>query len=885
MLKKNLFRINRFCWLIAGVATAVITAILFSLNNIYPFGELALSWCDMDQQVIPLMLDFKDILAGKDSILLNMHNAGGINFWGVFLFFISSPFSFLTIFIEKSDMRLFMNVLIIIKMILGAVTASVYFKKCFKRLDAGFNIMLSIMYAFCGYVMLFYQNIVWLDVMCLFPILLLSFEKLIYEQKALPYILCISAMIVIQFYLGYMIVLYTLLFFGAYMLFEKNTENRKTTALLFVTGSFIGALLTAVVWLPSFVQYIGSARGSSVFYELKESGFITETATTGVILTCSAIIPAAFLLGCDRIRGKKSKVYFSLFICTLIPVFIEPINKMWHTGSYQAFPVRYGFATVFTGLILAAVVLSEPKAKPKGGQPLKKRNVFIATVTVALFCALAVKYSADNIDVLDEYTATLWGNTSSAKAMLAIMLLLLVPYFTVMYMYKNGLLKKAFAALLILPVMLTECTVSTNIYMVTAVSNDDTYEAIISMADKIDDDGFFRVKSRDKYFEVNLIGGMGYNTMGHYTSLNSEDYMFTMKKLGYSSYWMEVGSHGGTLFTDALLCNKYCINKFKYDEEYGGSYYGISATDFFMPLGFITDSDLSQNASIKSIRRFDIQQELFKSIFNTEEKLFTEYDYGKSKNLLINYRDDEYTLYRENTNMDGFIEYDIYVDGKEVLYFDCFDQLSTNLKEHINNSFDIYVNGKKIYSSYPNQSYNGILKLGTFEDESVNIEVYVKKDVYCASYGVAGLRYDLLDKYISESSGTGLTVDGTEITGSCTCDDEQWMFIAVPYDDGFTAYVNGEKAEIEKVFSGFMAIKLQKGANDIRITYMPSGFALGAAISAVGLLLMLFFAFKLSKRLLRCRKLALACSVLTCAAAIITLIVVYLIPVLINIIC
>lgn len=883
LLKDNQLKTDKFLCLIPGVCVAVIAAVIFSLNNLYPFGELAVSWCDMDQQVIPLMLDFKDILSGNDSIFLNMHNAGGINFWGVFLFFICSPFSFLAAFVDKTDMRLFMNVLIIIKMTLCAVTASIFFKKSFKRLDIRFNIMLSIMYSFCGYVMLFYQNIVWLDVMCLFPLLVLSFEKLIYERKVLPYIICISAMIVIQFYLGYMIVLYTLLFFGAYAVFEKNKDNKKTICLLFVSGSVIGAMLTAVVWLPSFIQYVGSARGSSVVEQLKYCDFIAEIATTGVILTCSAIITAALSLINGCIKGKKSKIYLTLFICTAIPIFIEPINKMWHTGSYQAFPARYGFETVFTGLILAAFVLSSPKKEIPDEKSQKKSCLILGISVVALFCVLALKYSADNIGTLDAYTSTLWGNTQSAKAMLAVMLLFTVPYFTVMYMYKNGKLKKALAALLILPVMLTECLVSTNIYIVTAANSDDSYEAVVSMADKIDDEEFFRVKSKDKYFEVNLIGGMGYNTMGHYTSLNSEDYMFTMKKLGYSSYWMEVGSHGGTLFTDALLCNKYSVNKFKYDEKYGGSYYGISRTEFFMPLGVLTDSDLSLNTEIKSRRRFDIQQEVFESIFNTKEDLFTEYDYTSCENLDINYNDEEYTLYRTSAMSDGCVKYDIFVSGKEMLYFDCFDKLSTQLKEHINSSFDIYVNGIKIYSKYPGQSYNGLLELGTFENENVSIEVYVKDDVYCASYGVAGLKYSVLDKYVSKAECANLTVSGNKISGSCTCDGERWMFIAIPYDKGFTAYINGEKADTVKAYSGFMAVKLKSGINNIRITYMPSGFAVGAAVSAAGLVLLLFFALKLSKKITVCKRLGTVCCVLTVTAAAAAVFAVYVMPVIINI--
>ena len=78
---------------------------------------------------------------------------------------------------------------------------------------------------------------------------------------------------------------------------------------------------------------------------------------------------------------------------------------------------------------------------------------------------------------------------------------------------------------------------------------------------KIEDTGFYRVKTEKKLFDVNLLGAMGYNSLNHYSSLTSQDYLKLMKKLGYSSYWMEVSSNGGTLFSDMLLSHQYTVYK------------------------------------------------------------------------------------------------------------------------------------------------------------------------------------------------------------------------------------------------------------------------------------------------------------------------------------
>lgn len=189
------------CFL-APICTAGILAAIFAAFGLFPFGEKTLSWCDMNQQVIPLMLDFKDILAGKGSLFLNLQNAGGMNFWGVFLFFLSSPFTFLVVFVEKSQIFLFVNLLVWAKMMVCAFTAGVFFQKRFPLLSLPEATGLSTLYAFCGYSLFYYQNIVWLDMMYLFPLLLLSLLSLAEKGRILPYILVFSAMMAVHFYLS-----------------------------------------------------------------------------------------------------------------------------------------------------------------------------------------------------------------------------------------------------------------------------------------------------------------------------------------------------------------------------------------------------------------------------------------------------------------------------------------------------------------------------------------------------------------------------------------------------------------------------------------------------------------------------------------------------------
>lgn len=74
-----------------------------------------------------------------------------------------------------------------------------------------------------------------------------------------------------------------------------------------------------------------------------------------------------------------------------------------------------------------------------------------------------------------------------------------------------------------------------------------------------------------------------------------------------------------------------------------------------------------------------------------------------------------------------------------------------------------------------------------------------------------------------------------------TLDEQKLVFFSVPYDDGFTAYVNGAEVGIEKVSGGLMAIPCQVGDNEIEVVYRSRSFMTGLAISASGFVLYILY--------------------------------------------
>ena len=850
MAKKNSY------WAAPGLVAAILLSV-YAAYGLFPFGTGTISWCDMSQQVIPFLMDFKNILTGQADMFLNLQNAGGMSFWGVFLFFVSSPFSFLVLLVDRAQIYFYVNILLLLKMMTCSLTASWFFVRRFKNLNVLQITALAVMYAFCGYTMFYYQNIVWLDMMYLFPLLLIGLEKLAEEGKPLFYTLIFAAILTVNFYLSYMVVVFLILAAGTWLFFFTEKRERKGKILLFGLSTIVSGLMTGVVWLPSLMQYLSSARTGDVISSLRSGTLLARLDTTFALILCTGALGAAIVmaLAMGKFRERRVRLVFCLLAATLIPVFVEPVNKMWQTGSYQSFPVRYGYIPVFLGLILLAVCISEINRENGIPDRTTFSPVSVVTASIAVlavvFCAnIILKYDFQEVTA---YTKTLWGSSASFQRLFLFTLAVSFVYLILLLQFHYRQLNRIIFSVLLCVLTVVEAAFYSNIYIASASNNAQYYTPIMDLSDQINDSSLYRVKMQDKYFDVNLMGGMGYNSLSHYTSLTSKDYMFGMKKLGYSSYWMEVNSSGGTELTDALLGNKYSVvrtvsqyadsaNQNDSDDNsagtvYSNGLYSIEENKNALPVGIVMKSDHIEGLKdLPDTTRLLTQQYLYQSVFSSTRELFEQYEPTSLSNVSIK-KTDRYEISIQDGNYDATIAYRIPVNGTQTLYFDCFDQLTNKLYEHINSSFSITVNGKLVNIEYPTQSANGLYKLGTFTNETVEIEIGVLRGVYAKSFGIAGLKEDVLSSAVSSATKASLRQKGNHIVGTVSADsDDDYLFLPVNYSSGFSATVNGKSAGISRVFDTFMAVKLEKGINRISVAYIPNGFLPGLILSLCGIL-------------------------------------------------
>ena len=83
---------------------------------------------------------------------------------------------------------------------------------------------------------------------------------------------------------------------------------------------------------------------------------------------------------------------------------------------------------------------------------------------------------------------------------------------------------------------------------------------------------------------------------------------------------------------------------------------------------------------------------------------------------------------------------------------------------------------------------------------------------------------DCLDR--RSMSCSSFSRDNGGFSAVFTSDRERLVFFSVPYESGWSATVNGEPAQVEKVNVGFMAVKVPAGTSEIRFDYSTPGLRL-----------------------------------------------------------
>ena len=151
-------------------------------------------------------------------------------------------------------------------------------------------------------------------------------------------------------------------------------------------------------------------------------------------------------------------------------------------------------------------------------------------------------------------------------------------------------------------------------------------------------------------------------------------------------------------------------------------------------------------------------------------------------------------------------------------------------------TYDYYVTKATYEASVKTLRSNLLLRAQVLEDEDVKADGKYLTELPDAM--LDDLHYDSYTQDCADRRAHSCSVFQMNNAGfhaEITLDKPNLVFFSVPYDDGFTAYVNGEKTDILQVDEGLMAVLCPAGASSIDFVYQAAGLSASRVVTAVAI--------------------------------------------------
>ena len=816
---------RRYIFFLPALVVLFCVLVIYAVNGIFPFGTESIVHDDMGQCNVPMLYSVWDTLHGNGSILLNLRTAGGVFITGAYENILSPVNILLFLLCPRNGILNAMSFFLLIKLMLAATTAMLLFCRVYS-LPHGWNIILSVLYAFNPFVLQYYSNASWLEVVWAAPLVLLGAYLLLHGKNVVIYTLSLAYCLIVQLYIGYMVLLFLFLVGAKYIYLMMPKKKRKAAAIRFGISTVIAGLLSAFSALPSSSYMTASSRFQTTrsYMQVLISTANNPVTKVGMVIILTALPFALTLLCLIRTRKDKRTLLFFMFMLFffLVPVVVENVNLMWHMGSYVHFSMRYAFLFHLMLLLIAGYGLEHYYDKLFFGTKIS----FVFTTASAIgSMALALLLMKDYFHgstkgMIDDTVVFRFLGIFAILFLIYILLLAFGP-------------KKLSCGLLCVCVLI-EIGFCFNRSVTSGAARAYEYSLdYIGECDQIREtlplerDGLTRIKNVDGTLNTNYPLIIDYPSMSNFTHMIPSTIKVTMKQLGYSTVYTRILDTGGTLFTDSLLGYRYAMSLAPLDEAnyaYLGKSgtYSIYETKYAAPFGAVCSAEIaSQSFFEKNV--FQTMNRLWRTVQDSDTDLMESPLTGVQK--------------------EGTVAlYDFDVTGTKELYLVCSG--STKRK-----NMQIYVNdelvpipslGEAENTRYSTRIQNSLLDVGTFTDTHVTVRVeLLNKTITMEKLQtqIALLDKPLLEDYIRTASQSDLTVraSGRKVSASVTADkDNRWLFLPLTYDSGWSCSVNGTAVKPVKALGTFLAIPLQNGKNEIRLSYLPKGFAAGVLVSLLG---------------------------------------------------
>lgn len=883
---KSLFQRVKL-YAIPGLITCAVIVFIYVFKGIWPFGANRIDYFDNMQQVAPLYAHLWDWMHGKASLWFDWYTGFGTNVsMSISAFSMLSPFNLLLYLFPRTLILESISILTLVKMIFMAVAMYAYINKKYNSLSYNMKVVFSLMYTFCGYTVLYGSCFTpWMDIVALFPLLMLAYENMMQTGKKLFYIIMVAIIFIINYYLGAMSLVYIFLISGAYVLLMSKKEKIKEHAWNLGIGTVAGLGLSCFVLVPVMMQLSGSQRGGSgqgivsQYIGWIKSAIISDGQMAAfqrwMMLYGMAFAAAVIIMGLKKFKEEKNTIRYmiSLLLISLLPIVVEGINLMWHFGSYNGYTLRNGYIVAFTLITVAAYFAQRMFEEVTADKKQLVKQLVIFVVAAAVY---AVIY-----------------NIIPSNDIILAAFILFIAIFIAAFIFYNKKLKKdgiGFDFNTIIAIVAIEVFIGAysligppKFYEYEPYQYGDYVQAANEVKDSLDIEESVteRIVNPDISLNANYPLILRRSAMSSFTAALQSDTQSYSKKFGYSKYFLWLLDSGGTVFTNSLFHVTQAVNVNELDSQMytavrSDGDYTLYDANYKLPFAMsvnknITRQDFSGNWE-------DLHNIFYKALTNDTQDIVNGMSYTKKESSVIR-------------------EYNVRADGKQAVYINIVDVNNRNTDANASwliSSMHIYVNGEAVLvptlgdvknTAYFTDYNNNLVYLGTFENENFTIRVEYDDPWYLkvSEVSFAGLDMDkmqsLVDKHADDYCETSYTSDSltVKLNGSGV---NNMALIPVVYSDNWNVKVNGKKVKAKSVCGLFTGVDIHAGSNVIEMTFEPKGKKAGMLISLATLIMMIASAL-----ILKFTKLKVPALLKMCAAFIylelynIVIVAMFLIPV------
>lgn len=796
-------------YIAAFFVPVVIMIIIFAQRGIFPFGEESFLRTDMYHQYAPFFSEFRHKLAEGGSLLYSWDIGLGVNFAALYAYYLASPLNWLLILCPGKYVIEFMTAAIVLRIGLAGLSFTCYLRKRSGVPDFG-ACFFGIFYALSGYMAAYSWNIMWLDCIVLFPLILLGLEQLVREKKGLLYCISLALSILSNYYISIMICMFMVIYFAVLMVLDwENFKDGWGKCIgLFAGCSLLAGGLAAAVLLPEISALQSTASGEMSFPQTVESYFSIVDMLARHIgnvqveiglehwpnIYCGTAVLMLFLLYlvCRNISLREKAVYCSLLLFFLASFSVNVLNFIWHGFHYpNSLPARQSF-------IYIALMLTVCFQAYRNLDRFSDRSILAAFLGAVSFVLLSQKFRE--------------GDEAYHFAVFYGAVFFLAVYAGLMVLYRRrgqgerGRKWAALAALLTLFTVCVEAAVNTTCTSVTTTSRT-AYtadnEAVETLAASLKGSAdFYRIEKTDQRTK-NDGAWMHFPSVSLFSSMAHADVTEFMKSLGCEGSTNAYSITGSTPFVDCLLSVKYAfypreqsMDRLEYVQDYQGTY--LYANRYALPLGFMIPDIMKNEWHLNMANPADVQNSLC-SLFDAPDVLQEETGLGNGPSLI-------YTPEESG-------EYYAFVSNKQVKSVSLKKGEEKDTFDNINRGYLIEVGMVEAGETLAFQNEEG--------NEDLGIRLY--------RYNEAGLEH--VYRKLAESP---LTLSGWEddrLKGTVDAGMGGTLFTSIPYDKGWTVTVDGQERQPQELFGAFLGIELEPGSHVIECSYMPEGLKEGMMIS------------------------------------------------------